>query len=322
MLRCQESAKLQLKQSFKKVILIDANHLLSRTFHVPSFQNLKATIDGNEVFTGATYGFLWSLKKIVDTHRQLNDVLIVVWDGGGKNFRHELSADYKATRAKKTPEFLFQVGLTRDVLKTLGIMQCQMPNTEADDIIGVLTKQARLKGYKVLIISGDKDFNQLVSNNVSVLHPGSGQSEDKLMTPDVIKEEYGISPNQFIDWLTLQGDGSDNIAGIEGIGKKTASELIQCNGTIENIISSDIHYKFNRKGLKKEISDNLQQKINASKDKLKLSKQLVTIKTDIKDLDVNVEQSKPDFSHLRDLFKTYKFSTILQKFNEFITTFS
>jgi DNA polymerase-1 len=289
---------------------------------VPSFQDLKVTIDDREVFTGATYGFLWSLKKMFDKYKQEGDKVIVVWDGGGKNFRHELSADYKATRAKRTPEFLYQIGLTRDFIRVLGVMQAQMPNTEADDIIGVLTIQARLKGYGVLIISSDKDFNQLVSNHVSVAHPNAGEDGDKIMTPEVIKEEYGISPSQFIDWLALQGDSSDNVAGIEGIGKKTASQLLQCNGTIEDIVSADVHYKFAKDGVtKKPVSDKLQQKISAAKDQLVLSKKLVTIKKKF-DSELIVEQNTADYRQLRDMMKLYGFSTMLQKFNEFISTFS
>jgi len=306
----------------KKIILIDANHLLSRTAHVPSFQDLKTTIDGRDVYTGATYGFLWSLKKMFDQYKEQDDKVIVVWDGGGKNFRHELSADYKATRAKKTPEFLFQIGLTKDFIRVLGIMQSQIPCTEADDIIGVLTIQARLKGYNVLIISGDKDFNQLVSGHVCVAHPNSGEAGDKIMTPEVIKEEYGILPSQFIDWLALQGDSSDNVAGIEGIGKKTAAELLNCNGTVEDIVKADIHYKFARDGVtKKEVSSNIQQKINASKEQLILSKKLVTIQKQL-NTELIIDQESADYRKLRDMMKLYGFSTMLQKFNEFVATFS
>jgi DNA polymerase-1 len=288
---------------------------------VPSFQDLKVTIDDREVLTGATYGFLWSLKKMFDRYKQENDKVIVVWDGGGKNFRQELSVEYKATRAKKTPEFLFQIGLTKDFIRVLGVMQVQLPNTEADDIIGVLTIQARLKGYDVLIISGDKDFNQLVSSRVSVAHPNSGEDGDKIMTPEVVEEEYRVKPSQFIDWLALQGDSSDNVAGIEGIGKKTAAKLVQCNGTIEDIVKADVHYKFAKDGTKKEVSEKLQQKINASKEQLLLSKKLVTIQKKF-DIELVIDQSDADYHQLRDMMKLYGFSTMLQKFNEFISTFS
>lgn len=303
-----------------KVILVDASHLLSRTFHVPSFQSLKTVIDGQEVLTGAAFGFIQSIKKMYKDLKQEKDKLIVVWDGGGKGFRNTLDPLYKANRPSRTPDYLFQIGITQEFLKALGVLQCQTANVEADDLIGILTKQARLKGYQVLIISGDKDFNQLVSNNVHVLHPGTGQEDDKLITPEEVKERYGIAPHLFISWLSLTGDSSDNISGIDGVGKKTAAELILCNGDIDSIINSDVHYKF-KKDKKVPISDKLQEKINSSKEKLRLAKQLVTIKLDM-DIDIEIEQVKPNLLYLKELFKTYSFTSQLQKFDEFVAIFS
>jgi len=302
----------------KKLLLIDASHLLSRCFHVPSFSKLSATIDGTTVLTGATFGFIQSLKKMYKDLMIEGDELIVVWDGGGKNFRQELSSEYKANRQSRTNEYLFQIGLTRQFLKVLGVKQCQVKNVEADDLIGILTKRYRLKGYKILIISGDKDFNQLVSNNVNVLHPGLGSENDKLMTPEEVINIYGIGPDKFIDWLSLVGDSSDNVSGIEGVGKKTATELILCNGSIDEIINSNIHYKM-KKDEKVQVSSKLQEKINSSKEILKLAKKLVTIMLDC-DFDLNVEYEKPNFIELKNLFKTYSFNS--QKVDEFILIFS
>lgn len=301
-----------------QTLLIDANHLLSRTFHVPSFQNLKATVDGQTVLTGATYGFLNSLKSIVDSHSK--DILIVVWDGGGKGFRSEIYPQYKANRTPRTEEFIFQLELTRKCLQLMGVRQAQIRGVEADDVIGTLTRRARSKGYKVLIVSGDKDFNQLVSNNVNVLNPrAEDDNSDRLMTPDKVKEKYGILPNQFIDWLALNGDSTDNIEGIDGIGKKTSTELIVCNGGIESIVNTDVHYKFAKDGSKKPVSKNLQEKINLAKDALKLNRQLVEIKTDCV---VDVERDEPDFHGLKNIFKKYEFNTFLKNFNEFVVSFS
>jgi|GEM_PF-4448262 len=306
----------------KKAIFVDANHLLSRTFHVPSYQSLSTEIDNKIVFTGATYGFLISLKKIVEKYKTSdNDVLTVVWDGGGKNFRSELSDDYKANRKSKTDEFIYQLHLTKEFLSTMGVMQSQMPNMEADDVIGILSKRARLKGYKVLIISGDKDFNQLVSRFVHVVNPNKGEGKtDKIMTPKVVEETYGVPPNLFADWLSLIGDSADNVSGIDGVGKKTATQLIQCNGTVEDIISANKHYKYGNDGVtKKALSKKMQEKINNAKPAIKLARKLVEILSDI-NIEIKIDNPQSDFHRLKILFERYSFKSL--KFNEYVATFS
>lgn len=304
----------------KKLILIDANHLLSRTFHVPSFQSLSAEIDGEVVLTGATYGFLFSLLKLVNLYKGYEDKLVVVWDGG-RGYRTELSADYKANRAKKSDEFMYQLHLTKDFLRVIGVMQTTVPGYEADDIIGVLSKQGRMRGYKIVIISGDKDFNQLVSKYVTIVNPNAGkEKEDRLMTPEMVEEIYGIPPKLFADWLALTGDSCDNVAGVEGIGKKTATELILGNGSLDNILSSDEHFKIT-KGQRKPVSKKMQEKLNAAKDDLKLARKLVQIPTDI-DASIDIENPKPDFIQLKVLFRKYSFNSLLQKFNEFVAVFA
>jgi DNA polymerase-1 len=305
----------------KKLILIDANHLLSRTFHVPSFQSLTAEIDGKIVYTGATYGFLHSLLKLINKYKGADDKLVIVWDGGGRGFRDELSNDYKANRAEKTDEFMYQLHLTKDFLRMLGVMQACVQGVEADDIIGILTKEGRIKGYKILIISGDKDFNQLVSKNVNVVNPNAGKDkEDRIMTPELVQEIYGIPPRLFADWLALLGDSCDNVDGIDGIGKKTATELICGNGSINDILIIDQHFKIS-KGERKAVSKKMQEKLNSSKEKLKLSYKLVQIATDL-DIDLHIDNVKPDFIKLKNAFKRYSFNSLLQKFNEFVAVFS
>jgi DNA polymerase I len=302
----------------RKAIFIDSNHLLSRTFHVPSFQELKTTINDEVVFTGAAYGFLLSLKRLVERYKEPDDTLVAVWDGG-RGFRVEISAQYKANRAAKTPVFLRQIDLTKQFLRALGVAQCQVKNTEADDIIATLTKRARLKNFDVLIISGDKDFNQIVSEHVHVLNP-KGHDEYVMMTPESVESTYGVTPKQFVDYLALVGDSSDNVEGIDGVGKKTAAQLIRCNGSVEDIISADTHYKFDDDGSKKPVSKKLQEKLTASKHILKLAKQLVQIKSDFTDFDVDCPE--PDFMLVKAMFKQYSFKTLLNSFNEFVAVFS
>jgi len=283
-----------------KTIIIDSNHLLNRTFHIPSFQHLSTYINDEKVNTGALYGFIWSIKKI-NQRKNNEDEIYAVWDGGGKNWRHEFSADYKANRKKKSTEFYKQLTMTYDVLKVLGIAQCRVPNTEADDLIGSLAKKSRMKGNQVLIISSDKDFNQLVSKHIHILHPEMANNDEKLMTPEQVKEDYQLPPSKFADYLAIVGDNADNIAGLDGVGKKGARDLILANGSIEEILANDIHYKI-KNGEKKPVSKKLQEKINNSKDILKKSRTLVDIKCDI-DIDNFIDKSKPDFKKLKEYFR-------------------
>jgi DNA polymerase-1 len=303
----------------KKAIIIDANHLLSRTFHVPAFQALKTTIDGAQVMTGATFGFLNSLKGIVEKHQKPDDTLVVVWDSSGGSFRKELCPSYKANRTPRTQEFIFQLDLTKEFLKVLGIIQCEQYGVEADDIIATLARRAKVKDYDVLIISGDKDFNQLVDDKTNVLNP-KGHNEYILMTPQSIEEHYGVGPKYFADYLALLGDSSDNVAGIDGVGKKTAAEIIRANGSIHQICNADVHFKFDKDNIRKPVTDKLQVKLNESKEIIKLAKQLVILDRDFNDFQVTGEE--PDFLKLKSMFKQYSFRTLLLNFNEFVAVFS
>ena len=302
----------------KKAILIDANHLLSRTFHVPAFQSMKSVVDDEVVMTGATFGFICSLKNIIEKHQKPDDSLVVIWDGG-RGFRKELSVEYKANRSSRTPEFIFQLELTQEFLRLLGVMQCQQIDAEADDIIAVLAQRARLKNYDVLIISGDKDFNQIVDDHVNVLNPKGG-NEYVLMTPEKVEEHYGIPPKYFADYLALLGDSSDNVKGIDGVGKKTAMKLILGNGSIEDIIKANQHFEIDDNNSKKPVSSKLQAKINDSKKIIELSKKLVLLRTDFKDFNSTCDE--PDFIALKKLFKKYSFKSFLAGFSEFVTMFS
>ena len=302
-----------------KSIILDCNHFLNRNFHIASFQHLSANIDGKEVLTGAAYGFIWSIKKVF-AEKEPSDVVYAAWDGGGKNWRHEVDPNYKATRSQKVEDFYFQLNLSYTFLQLLGVTQYKAVGVEADDLIGSITKRERIKGNKVLIISSDKDFNQLVSKHVNILHPEMANNSSKLMTPEQIKEDYGIEPHQFADYLALLGDNGDNIQGIDGVGKKTAKELILGNETIDNIINSDVHYLL-KDGEKKVVSNKLQEKLNRSKDILKISKQLVRIKCDF-DLNKTEQKDKPNFIELKNQFKKFGFNSCLQRFNEFVAEFS
>jgi len=293
--------------------------LLNRNFHVPTLQHLSVEIDGEEIHTGAAYGFLMSFKKM-QIEKDKDEEIYVVWDGGGENWRHKLTSDYKANRKQKTDIFHRQQLITQDILRSLGVAQCQAKGEEADDLIGSLAKFKRLQGNTVIIISSDKDFNQLVSRHIQVLHPKMSNNDEKLMTPAQIEEDFGIPPSKFADWLALRGDSSDNIKGLEGVGKKTATELILGSGSVEEILSTDRHFLI-KKGEKKPASRKLQEKINNSKEILKLSRQLVDIKCDIS-LKGKITRQKPDFHLLKTLFKKYQFKKCLQDFNEFVRDFS
>ena len=302
-----------------KSIILDCNHLLNRNFHIKSFQNLSSFVDGKEVFTGAVYGFVWSIKKIMSEKKQ-SDIIHAVWDGGGKNWRHAIDPNYKANRSSKADDFYFQLHLSYTFLQLLGLTQYRAEGIEADDLIGSLVKQERIKGNEIVIISSDKDFNQLVSKHVSILHPEMANISSKLMTPSQVKEDYGIEPHQFVDYLALIGDSGDNVQGIDGVAKKTAVELILGNESVDNIINSDTYYVL-KDGEKKSVSNKLKEKLDKSKEILKISKQLVKIKCDF-DLSKVMKKEKPNLIELKNLFKKYEFKSCLQRFDEFIAEFS
>lgn len=240
----------------KKILLIDGSSLIFRAFY--AIRNLT-TKDG--VFVNGVYGFLNMYYKALEIVNPTH--VVVAFDRGSKTFRHQEFSDYKATRDKAPDEISYQFGILKDLLDSMNVKHIDMDNFEADDILGTVAKLAQANDFEVNIFTGDRDYLQLVDENIFVHLTKKGISEMKLMTLESIKEEYGLSPKQLIDVKALQGDSSDNIPGVKGVGEKTALKLISDYGSLDNLYD-------NLSDLKGKLKENLENE----KDKAYLSRHL------------------------------------------------
>ena len=245
--------------SKEKLLLVDGSSYLYRAFH--ALPDLRSS-DGRP--TGAIYGVLNMLQKLIKSERP--DYLSVVFDTPVKTFRHDIFPEYKANRQKTPEDLIAQIEPLHQAIINLGLPLIAVDGVEADDVIGTLAMEAEKKNIKTLIATGDKDMAQLVTENIHLIDT----MKDIRMGPREVLEKFGILPERFIDYLTLAGDTSDNIPGVEKVGPKTAIKWINEYGSLEGVIQ-------NADQIKGKIGDNL----NAALDQLDLFKTLVTIKCDV-----------------------------------------
>jgi len=216
----------------------------------------------------AAYGFTSMLLLALQEHP---DYVLASFDLGGRTFRHEELAQYKATRRPTPPELSPQFPLTRDIVRAFGIPIYEVQGVEADDVIGTLARQAREQGLHSTIVTGDLDALQLVNEDVFVLTSKRGVSETILYTPDRVRERYGLEPIQTVDLKGLVGDVSDNIPGIRGIGEKTAIKLIQEFGSVESLVENRARV----------APPKIQKLLDAHWEQALLSKKMATILLDV-----------------------------------------
>jgi len=247
----------------QRLVLIDGHSLVYRAFFaLPSLTDRE----GNVV--NAAYGFTSMLLLALQEHP---DYVLASFDLGGRTFRHEELAQYKATRRPTPPELSPQFPLTRDIVRAFGIPIYEIQGVEADDVIGTLARQAREQGLQSTIVTGDLDALQLVNDDVFVLTSKRGVSETILYTPDRVRERYGLEPIQTVDLKGLVGDVSDNIPGIRGIGEKTAIKLIQEFGSVESLVEN--RERVTPPKIKKLLDEHWEQAL--------LSKKMATILLDV-----------------------------------------
>lgn len=256
----------------KKILLIDGSSLIFRAFY--AIRNLT-TKDG--VFVNGVYGFLNMYYKAVDLIKPTH--VFVAFDKGSQTFRHKEFSDYKGTRSGAPNEIRYQFGILKDLLDSMNIKYLDMDNFEADDILGTIAKKAKSDGFEVNIFTGDRDYLQLVDDGIFVHLTKKGITDIKLMTTESVIDEYGVSPLQLIDVKALQGDTSDNIPGVKGIGEKTALKLIADYGSLDNLY-----------GHLNELKGKLKENLENEKDKAYLSRKLGEIY-----LNVPLENSLEDF---------------------------
>lgn len=209
-------------------MLIDGSSLIFRAFFaLPNLSN------NDGVMTNGVYGFLTMYRNAFDKYKP--DYVLVAFDRSSKTFRNDEYKDYKANRDKTPNELSYQFGILKDVLDSMGVKYTDLDGFEADDIVGTYARMAKEAGDEAVLITGDRDYLQLVDDNVLVYLTKKGVSDTVEYTVDKIKEEYGITPKQLIDVKGLMGDKSDNIPGVDGIGEKRALEFIRKYGSIENL---------------------------------------------------------------------------------------
>lgn len=216
----------------KRLLLIDGHSMAFRAFYALPAENFSTT--GGQ-HTNAVYGFLSMLANIISDERP--DHVGVAFDVGRKTFRTEMFPDYKAQREAAPVEFKGQVTIIDEVLQSLGITTMSVENFEADDIIATLVTAAKQMDYEILIVTGDRDYLQLVDNTTTVLYPMRGVSTLHRFTPEAVKEKYGLTPSQYPDFAALRGDPSDNLPNVPGVGEKTATKWIQEYGSLDELIA-------------------------------------------------------------------------------------
>ena len=210
-----------------RLLLLDGHSLAYRAFFALPVENFSTTTGQP---TNAVYGFTAMLINVLRDEQPTH--LAVTFDVCKQTFRTEAYADYKAGRAETPNDFKGQVSLVREVLDALRVPIVTAEGFEADDVIATLATQAAADDMDVLIVTGDRDAFQLVSDRVTVLYNSRGVSDMRRMTPDAVQEKYGLSPEQYPEFAALRGDPSDNLPGIPGLGEKTATKLIQQYGDV------------------------------------------------------------------------------------------
>ena len=285
-------------QNKERLFIIDGMAQIYRA-HFAMITNPLTTKDGKH--TSVIYGFLNMLFKIIRDEKP--DYLVIAMDSKSKTFRHDLFADYKANRQKMPDEISYQIPILKEIINYLGVELIEKPGYEADDIMGSLSKIAESIDIESYIVSGDKDMLQMVNDNIIVYSPGNRFKPTTKFQKDNVKDKMGVYPNRVIDLLSLIGDSSDNIPGVRGVGPKTAIKLIEEFDNIENILNNVDNIKNER--IKNLIKDNI--------DDLILSKELVTIKSD---MDINFSKDDYKFIQIKDkdnvikMIKDYELSSI------------
>lgn len=221
------------QQTKPTLMLLDGNSLAFRAFYALPAENFKTR---GGLTTNAVYGFTAMLINLLRDETPTH--VAAAFDVSRQTFRLERYPEYKAGRSETPDEFRGQIDITKEVLVALGITVLAEPGFEADDLIATLATQAEQEGYRVLVVTGDRDALQLVSDDVTVLYPRKGVSELTRFTPDAVVEKYGLTPAQYPDFAALRGDPSDNLPGIPGVGEKTASKWIIEYGSLQGLVDN------------------------------------------------------------------------------------
>ncbi len=243
-------------------LIVDGNSLMHRAYHA------LPPMDVNGVPTNAVHGFLMMLIKVLEMYEPA--YCAAAFDEHAPTFRHKQYAEYKAGRLKTPDDLVSQFGLIREILPEMHIPVLALEGYEADDILGTVSRINHERGIDTLLLTGDRDALQLVSEHTRLLFTRKGISETILFTPEEVKNVFGITPDQVTDWKGLMGDSSDNIPGIPGVGEKTAVKLLDQYGTLEETLAHA-----------DEVKGKLGEKLREFADQGRFSKELARICTEV-----------------------------------------
>ncbi|HUU79982.1 MAG TPA: DNA polymerase I [Acidobacteriota bacterium] len=277
------------------VYLVDGTSYIHRAYH--AIRNLT---NSKGFPTNVSFGFTRMVLKLLAEKGP--NYLAIVFDSKGPTFRHRLYEDYKANRPPMPDDMAVQIPITKKIVKSLGLKMIEKQGFEADDIMGTLARVFESRGYRVVFVTGDKDFRQLITPNISMWDSMKHVVTDHAL----LKEKYGIEPERFIDVMGLSGDTSDNVPGVPGVGEKTGLDLVKSFGSLENVLDHAKEVK------KVKLSENL---INFREQAI-LSKKLVTIDRYVP-LETDLEQlrvGKAESGELAEMFRELEFKDLWEQF--------
>ncbi len=283
-----------------KVLLLDGTGLAYRSYYA-FVRNPLRNSRGEE--TSLTFAFVNTVLKVLD--RQAPARAAVVFDAPGKTFRHDLDAEYKAGRPPMPEAMAAQLPRLYDILDAFRLRRLQIPGVEADDVLGTLARRFERAGAQVYLVTGDKDFQQLLSDSIRMLRWRRWGTDLEEMGPTELRAQIGLEAAQMVDYFALTGDAVDNVPGVRGIGEKTARKLLLDYGSLEAIYA----------GIERLLPSSLRQKLEAGRESAEHARQLLRIVTDVP-LDVRDDELKwqtPDWPRLHPLLRQLEFWHLLRQ---------
>jgi len=286
-----------MKNARETLYLVDGSSYIHRAYHA-----IRGLTNSKGLPTNAIFGFTKMLIKLLD--EKSPQYLAVAFDAKGPTFRHEIFKDYKATRPPMPEDLAVQMPYIKEVVEGLSLKTLELEGYEADDIIGTIAALARDQGLNVIIVSGDKDFRQIISETTVMWDP----MNDKVVDYQKIRQDYAIEPEQIIEVMALSGDSIDNIPGVPGIGEKTAINLIKDFSSLETLFEN----------MDKIPKASLKEKLEGSREQTLLSKKLVTINNAVP-IEVTIDDLRlraPEKETLANIFRELEFKSLMDKFTE------
>lgn len=285
-----------------KLMVLDGNSILNRAYY-----GIRPLSTRDGLYTHAVYGFITTLQRLLDEENP--EALCVTFDRREPTFRHRADAEYKAQRKPMPPELAMQLPVMKQVLSAMSVPCYELAGYEADDLIGTISRKCQAAGWDCVIVTGDKDSLQLITDRtkVKLVSTRMGQTTTKDMTPETFREQYGFDPIHMIDLKALMGDTSDNIPGVPGVGEKTAMALVQEYGAIDEIyrLLPDLHAK-----------PAAIRKLAEGEESARHSYWLATIVTDAPlDFDPAENLRRPFRPELYDLFLRLEFQKLIDKYH-------